>query len=119
MFAGIGFARLIIVKAILVVEAWIGIDVFELPLIVTVLVVLLEFGGEPIAFEGFTAHFDGEVDGGIVASALVFNEYRAIVWAGVGEYDVEFFAECAINGVCVLVHKFCFELRETGVAYAL
>ena len=48
-------------------------------MIVTVLVVLLEFGGEPIAFEGFAAHFDGEVDGGIIAPAFVFYEYRTVV----------------------------------------
>jgi hypothetical protein len=63
MFAGIGFACLVVVKTVLVVEARIGKHIFQLPLVIAVLVVLFEFGRKPIAFEGFTLDFEGEING--------------------------------------------------------
>jgi hypothetical protein len=118
MFAGIGFSRLEIIKSILIVEAGIGINVFKLPLVVSVLIVLLEFGAKPFTFLRFALHVNGEINGCIVLLTFVSNLYCTVIKACVGKDRGEFFCQCSIYGVCPFVYKFCTMRGEAGIACA-
>lgn len=118
MFAGIGFAGLEIIKSILVVEAGVGVNVFKLPLEVSVLIVLLEFGAKPLTFFGFAFHVEGEINGCIVLLAFVSDLNCAIIKTCIGKDRCEFFCQCSIHGVCPFVYKFCVVYGETGVVGA-
>ena len=103
------FSCLVVVKSVLIIQARIGVDVLQLPLIVSVLVVLFQFCRKPIALHGFTNDFEREIEGCVVAIAFVFYQCGAVIGASIPKENIEFFIECAENGLGILVYKFRFK----------